>query len=89
MGRAFHKDDIWKLACDMARSGDYANVIMIERGLRQRGLLIGEHLTTNVVKRELLTRICHAVRRGTSAEGDQADEPLRLPTALDYRPGLG
>jgi hypothetical protein len=88
MGSAFHTDYVWKLACEMARSGDYANVILIERELRRRGLLLGEHLTTNIVKRELLTRVCHAVRRGTPEETEEPDEPFRLPTALGFRPGM-
>jgi hypothetical protein len=88
MGSAFHGDYVWKLACDMARSGDYANVIMIERELRRRGLLVGEHLTTNVVKRELLTRVCHAVRSGPPDGADEPDETFRLPTAPGFRPGV-
>lgn len=63
----FHDKGVWGLACELARSGDYANIIMIERELRQRGLLAGE-LTTNIVKRELLTRTCHAAREGFSLD---------------------
>jgi hypothetical protein len=81
----FHDRNIWKLACDMARSGEYANVIIIEQELRRRGLLSAEFVTTNIVRRELLTRICHAVRNGDSAIPEESDKRFRSGTA--YRVG--
>jgi hypothetical protein len=82
----FHDNNLWSLACDMARSGDYANVIMIERELKRCGLLAGEHVTTNVVKRELLTRVCHAVRTGYPEERGGPIKRTLPEIRLDYRP---
>jgi hypothetical protein len=80
-----HDRKLWGLACDMARSGDYANVIMIERALRRQGLLVGELLTTNVVKRELLTRVCHAVRTGDPDDGERTRQRSLPEVRFDYR----
>jgi hypothetical protein len=54
----------WKIACELARTGKYANVVMIERELRHRGILKGGSVTTHILRRELLTRACHAARNG-------------------------
>jgi hypothetical protein len=83
----FHDKHLWQLACDMARSGEYANIIMIERELRRQGLLAGEHLTTNIVKRELLTRVCHAVRNG-DPEVENSPQRALPEIRFSYRPGL-
>ena len=68
---------LWELACQLARSGDYANVVMIERELELRGLLDGP-ITTNQYKRNLLTRTCHAMRGG--------DLDTRVMGALGIKP---
>ncbi len=80
--------DTWNLACALARSGEYANVVMIERELRRRGVLKDGPLTTQSFRRELLTRVCHAARRGDiEAEPLQSERPAfglgRLNLALD------
>lgn len=60
---------VWDLACDLARSGQYANVVMVERELRRLGTLkAGAPLTTHILRRELITRVCHAARAGAYAE---------------------
>jgi hypothetical protein len=53
----------WKLACALARSGAYDNVVLVEYELRRRGL-IKEVLTDNAFWREHITRRCHAARDG-------------------------
>jgi hypothetical protein len=58
----------WELACELARSGDYANVVMIERELHRRGVLRDSSLTTQIFRRELLTRLCHAARNGEAKD---------------------
>lgn len=68
-----HDRDAWKLACDLARTGQYANVVMVERELQRRGVIDGP-ITTNQYKRNLLTRTCHAMRGG--------DLDTRLMSAL-------
>ena len=72
----FHDMGVWNLACELARSGDYANVVMIEYELRRRGRLAGDSITRSAYRRELLTRLCHAARSG-EAIGD--DLPRRDP----------
>lgn len=52
----------WALACELARTGDYDNVVIIERELRRRGLLLTGAITYNTHRREHLTRLCHAAR---------------------------
>ena len=66
----FHDRDVWSLACELARSGEYANVIMIEYELRRRGRLTGDAITNSAYRRELLTRLCHAARSGETALDD-------------------
>lgn len=63
----FTDKSVWETACDMAASGEYANVAVIERELRRRGLIASE-ITSNVYKREFLTRACHAARDGVRME---------------------
>ena len=64
----FHDKGVWNLACELARSGDYENVVMIEYELRRRGQLSGDAITNSLYRRELLTRLCHAARSGQSVE---------------------
>jgi len=85
MASLSHDKQLWKYACELARSGEYANVIIIERELRRRGVLAREHITTNVMRRELLTRVCHAARNG-GADEDLSDEKLFGPGG-GYWPG--
>jgi hypothetical protein len=72
----FRENGVWTLACELARSGGYANVIMVEEELRRRGKLIGEAVTNSPHRREYLTRLCHAARSG---EAIQDDLPRRDP----------
>jgi hypothetical protein len=80
--REMQNGKVWDVACDLARSGDFANVIMIEKELRRRGLIGEEHVTTNVPKRELLTRLCHAARNGKSnrLETPQSSNVIAVPS---------
>ena len=64
----FHDMGVWNLACELARSGAYENVVMIENELRRRGKLSGEVITHSAYRRELLTRLCHAARSGEATE---------------------
>ena len=64
----FHDKGVWALACELARSGNYANVVMIEYELRRRGKLAGDAVTNSPYRRELLTRLCHAARSGEAVE---------------------
>jgi hypothetical protein len=66
----FHDRSIWDVACELARTGYYANVIMIEEDLRLRGRLNGDVITHSVYRREYLTRLCHAARAGELLEDD-------------------
>ena len=59
----FPKGEIWDVACELARSGAYENIVTIERELRRRALLNGV-LTQNTYWREYLTRLCHTARDG-------------------------
>ena len=63
----FSDNSVWKIACEMAASGAYTNVATIERELRRRGL-ISREITSNVYRREFLTRACHAGRDGVRLE---------------------
>lgn len=63
---------VWKLACELAETGDFANVVMIERELLRRG--IREPVTSNAFKREFLTRLCHAAKE----RGGAAAPPARV-----------
>lgn len=53
---------VWDLACELAETGEFANITMIERELSLRGISHG--VTENAWKRQLLTRTCHAARSG-------------------------
>jgi hypothetical protein len=59
----------WTVACRLAKSGRFRNVIEVEIELRRRGA-IGEVLTDNTYLRELLTRMCHRSRSADSAGTD-------------------
>ena len=68
----FQEKSAWEVGCELARSGDYANVIMIERELRRRGILgLGESVTASIFRRERLTRACHAARNGVDSDADE------------------
>jgi hypothetical protein len=60
----FPDSEVWKLACELARSGDYENIVTIERELRRRKLLVRGTVTHNTYWREYLTRLCHTSRDG-------------------------
>lgn len=72
-----HDRSNWTLACELARTGDYENVVMIEYELRRRGRLAGDAITYNAHRREHLTRVCHAAREGKAIEIDLARDPPR------------
>lgn len=77
----------WELACALARSGEYANVVMIERELRRRGILeAGACVTTHILKRELLTRLCHAARNGGDHASPVSDFLSRATRTLSFSP---
>jgi hypothetical protein len=67
-----HDRNNWTLACELACTGDYENVVMIEYELRRRGRLVGNAITHNAHRREHLTRVCHAAREGKTVEIDLA-----------------
>jgi hypothetical protein len=73
-----HSKGAWEAACELARSGNYANVVMIERELRRRDLLgRGESIATSILRRELLTRACHAARNGVVDDFSDSDADPR------------
>jgi hypothetical protein len=78
----FHDMGVWNLACELARSGNYANVVMIEYELRRRGELSGEAITNSAYRRELLTRLCHAARSGEFIEDDRPARDPAIHAAL-------
>ena len=74
----FHNKSAWEVGCELARSGDYANVIMLERELRRRGLLgAGESVTGSIFRRERLTRVCHAARNGVAEDFAESESDPR------------
>ena len=72
----FPDREVWSLACELARSGKYENIVTIERELRQRNLLGHGTVTHNTYWREYLTRLCHAARDGSAiVENYQRRDP--------------
>jgi hypothetical protein len=70
---------LWSLACELARSGNYHNIVMIELELKRRDLLIGS-LTDSTYLRDQLTRLCHDARDELNRrEKKDGAEDTRLP----------
>lgn len=76
---------VWNLACELARSGDYENIVTIERELRRRNLLVRAALTDNTYRREYLTGLCHASRDGSIVvENDGRRDPAIRAAVAAY-----
>jgi hypothetical protein len=77
---------VWALACELARSGAYENIVTIELELRQRGRLGQGEITHNTYWREYLTRLCHAARDGMRVEAQgRRDSAIRAAVPADHR----
>ena len=53
---------LWPLARDLARTGHYANIVMVELELQRRDLLVGSTLTDSSYLRDQITGLCHDAR---------------------------
>ena len=80
----FPDREAWDLACELARSGDYENIVTIERELRRRNLLVHGAVTHNIYWREYLTRLCHSSRDGKRdiEDHERRDPAIRAAVAV-------